>query len=112
MTPKKLASELRRVASTLEASKKPRRDLVVADLKKIVASLNDIRFENIDPFTLVVQVMEKVKKGEATPQEAADYLSERPEFEGMFPNAGYDPPGSHNKDQEDADTFFAEGPPV
>jgi hypothetical protein len=80
MNPKQLSNQLRKIASKIDSSKSPKRSLVAGDLKKILASLDSIRFENIDPFTVLVQAMEKVANGESTPQEAADYISERPDF--------------------------------
>lgn len=46
MKPSQLARSLRIIAAKIENSKNPRRDLVVADLKRVMAiSLNDVNFD-------------------------------------------------------------------
>jgi len=41
MNPHQLSTSLRHIASKIENSKNPQRDLVIADLKKIIAGIDD-----------------------------------------------------------------------
>jgi hypothetical protein len=40
LKPKDVANELRRIAATIDASAKPQRELVAADIKKVINKLN------------------------------------------------------------------------
>lgn len=40
MTPKETADRLRQIATAIQASEKPRRELVASDLKKLVEALS------------------------------------------------------------------------
>lgn len=101
MKPANLAQKLRSIASAIDASKKPDRNLVAADLKKIVAGLDQTVMSGSDgpvtPFVALSRAFSQVEQGKATADEAANFIAENELFSSV--NWG----GDVNQDLNTAD---------
>jgi hypothetical protein len=63
MKPSQMAQKLRQIASAIDNSKNPRRDLVAADLRRIVAVIDDGEYE-VDPEVCTHPRSKEIQKGD------------------------------------------------
>lgn len=100
MKPEHLVAALRTIASKIDASKSPKRNLIVSDLKKIVASLDTVMSGSdgpVTPFVVLSRAFDQVAAGAATATDAANFIAENPLFKSV------DWEGSGNPDFNTAD---------
>jgi len=67
MKPSQLALSLKRIASQIEASKKPNKELVIRDLKKILAAFDEGGTDEYSPEELgteILQGLERIQDGQ------------------------------------------------